>query len=86
MYFYRPPALVTTVFERYDQLLPRLAAHETLWLFNPGLELPAEAGPLAPECVPAIRTLPAWVTHIDFNGWLERAHPWTLFKCRRGGA
>jgi phosphatidylinositol glycan class B len=86
VYFYRPPALSTRAFDRYEELVPRLAAGETLWVFDPAFTLPKDAQPIARDCRPAIRTLPSWVTHINFNGWLERAHPWTLFECRRGAS
>ena len=85
VYFYHPPALVTTPFGDYPELLPRLQAHETLWVFDPGFALPPEASLIAPYCDPVIRTLPAWIAVLNFNGWLERAHPWTLFRCKKSG-
>jgi phosphatidylinositol glycan class B len=82
VYFYRPPALVTREFKRYEDLIPRLDQHDRLWIFEPSFSLPPEASRLAPHCRPAIQTLPGWVTRLDFNGWVERAHPWTLFDCQ----
>jgi phosphatidylinositol glycan class B len=82
VYFYRPDALVTTPFTQYAELLPKIRAHETVWLFNPGFELPVESAPVAPFCQPAIRTFPTWIAHLDFNGWLGRAHVWTVFECK----
>ncbi len=81
VYFYRPAALVTTEFHSYEELAAKLHSEHRIWVFDPGFDLPPEARPIAPHCRPAIRTLPSWVTHLNFNGWLERAHPWTLFEC-----
>ena len=81
IYFYHPPSLVTLKFNDYADLIPRLRAQETLWIFIPQISLPSEAAPIASSCQPAIRSLPEWVTHFNFNHWLERAHPYTLFKC-----
>ena len=75
-------ALVTTPFGSYGELEPRLMdKRETLWVFEPGLKLPPEAANIARYCRPAIQSLPPWITRLDFNGWLARAHPWTLFRC-----
>lgn len=79
VYFYRPPALVTTPFNDYSELQGRA---KPFYLFEPSFKLPPEAQALASSCEAVIRTLPTWTSRIDFNGWLERAHPWTLFECR----
>ena len=85
VYFYRPPALVTTPFNEYSELRARLDRHETLFVFDPAFELPPEAQAIAQFCRAEVRTLPPWITHLNFNGWLERAHPWTLFRCQENG-
>jgi phosphatidylinositol glycan class B len=82
VYFYRPPALVTQRLERYEDLAPRLQSGETLWVFEPRFELPDEGRAFARQCTPAVRSLPSWVVYLNFNGWLARAHAWTLFECK----
>jgi len=60
-------------------MIPHLKRDHSLWLFEPISVCRRTLEKIASLLQAFDPKPPTWITGLNFNGWLERAHPWTLF-------